>query len=146
LLAALAQHAPARFTWGQAATLAGLKAEGGHYNTGRKQLRDLGIVAETADLVAVSPAGLGAAGEVPSAPSTWGGRPAMWCERLPSPTPKMLRSLASHSRRYIEVADLAAALGRKPTAGRWNSRLAMLRNNGLVKVDGKRLWVSDLLR
>jgi uncharacterized protein len=31
LLAALARHAPARFTWGQAATLAGLKPSGGHY-------------------------------------------------------------------------------------------------------------------
>jgi hypothetical protein len=36
LLIALAQHAPARFTWGQAATLAGLKPSGGHFNAGRK--------------------------------------------------------------------------------------------------------------
>ena len=70
LLAALAQHAPARFTWGQAATLTGLKPSGGHYNAGRKQLRDQGFVEEIADLVAASPAGLGAAGEVPPAPST----------------------------------------------------------------------------
>jgi Helicase HerA, central domain len=39
LLIALAQHAPARFTWGQAATLAGLKPSGGHFNSGRKDLR-----------------------------------------------------------------------------------------------------------
>jgi hypothetical protein len=39
LLTALAQHAPARFTWGQAATLAGLKPSGGHFNSGRKDLR-----------------------------------------------------------------------------------------------------------
>jgi hypothetical protein len=32
LLTALAQHAPARFTWGQVATLAGLKPSGGHFN------------------------------------------------------------------------------------------------------------------
>ena len=42
LLAALAQHAQGRFTWGQAATLAGLKPTGGHYNAGRKALRDAG--------------------------------------------------------------------------------------------------------
>ena len=67
LLAALAQHAPARFTWGQAATLAGLKAAGGHCNAGRKQLRDLGLIEEAADLVASSRAGLDAAGEAPDA-------------------------------------------------------------------------------
>jgi hypothetical protein len=32
LLAALAQHAPARFAWGQAATLAGLRPSAGHSN------------------------------------------------------------------------------------------------------------------
>jgi len=70
LLAALAQHAPARFTWGQAATLAGLKPTGGHYNAGRKTLRDVGYIEEAGDLVSVSAAGLEAAGEVPPAPST----------------------------------------------------------------------------
>ncbi len=53
LLAALAQHAPARFTWGQAATLAGLKPSGGHYNAGRKQLRDQNLVGEVDNIVAV---------------------------------------------------------------------------------------------
>jgi len=146
LLAALAQHAPARFTWGQAATLAGLKAAGGHYNAGRKQLRDLDLVEEAGNLVAASPAGLDAAGEVPSAPSTPGERLALWCERLPSPAPEMLRSLASHGGRYTEVIELAAALGKKPTGGHWNSGLALLRNNGLVEVSGKRLRVSELFR
>jgi uncharacterized protein len=70
LLAAAAQHAPGRFTWGQLATLAGLKPSGGHFNSGRKGLRDAGYVAETGDLVAITPAGLTAAGEVPSSPST----------------------------------------------------------------------------
>jgi hypothetical protein len=46
LLIALAQHAPARFTWGQAATLAGLKPRGGHFNAGRKSLRESGYIEE----------------------------------------------------------------------------------------------------
>lgn len=146
LLAALAQRAPARFTWGQAATLAGLKAAGGHFNAGRKQLRALGLVEEAADLVAASPTGLDAAGEVPAAPSTPVERLALWCERLPSPAPEMLRGLAAHGGRYTEAADLAAMLGKKPTGGHWNSGLALLRNNGLVEVSGKRLQVSELFR
>ena len=146
LLAALAQHAPARFTWGQVATLAGLKPSGGHYNAGRKQLRDQSLIDEAADLVAVSATGLDTAGEVPPAPSTASERLALWCDRLPSPAPEMLRALAAHGQRYTETVDLAAALGKKPTGGHWNSGLALLRNNGLVEVDGKRLRVSALFR
>ena len=146
LLAALAQHAPARFTWGQAATLAGLKPSGGHYNAGRKQLRDLELIDETGDLVTVSPAGLGAAGDVPPAPSSPDERLALWCERLPNPAPEMLRALAAHGDDYTAAADLAAALGKKPTGGHWNSGIALLRNNGLVEVSGKQLRVGTLLR
>jgi hypothetical protein len=133
LLAALAQHAPARFTWGQAATLAGLKPTGGHYNAGREALRDAGYIDEAGDLVSVSAAGLEAAGEVPPAPSSAAERLAMWCGRLPSPAPDMLRTLA-------------AALGKKATGGHWNSGIAVLRNNGLIEVDGRKLRAAVLLR
>ena len=149
LLSALAQHAPVRFTWGQVATLAGLKPTGGHYNAGRKQLRDLGMIEEAADLVAASATGLDAAGEVPpapSTPSTPAERLSLWCERLPSPAPEMLRALAAQGEHHTEIADLAAALSKKPTGGHWNSGIALLRNNGLVEVDGKRLRVSELFR
>jgi hypothetical protein len=146
LLVALAQHAPARFTWGQAATLAGLKPSGGHYNAGRKHLRDMGLVEEANDLVATSPMGLRTAGEVPPAPSTPAERLALWCERLPSPAPEMLRGLAIQGEHYTEIAELAVALGKKPTGGHWNSGLALLRNNGLVEVNGKRLRVSEPFR
>ena len=146
LLAALAQHAPARFTWGQAATLAGLKPSGGHYNAGRKQLRDMGFVDETSDLVAVSAAGMDVAGEVPPAPSSTEERLALWCSRLPSPAPEMLRTLAAQGERYVEPAELAVALGKKATGGHWNSGVALLRNNGLVEMSGKRLRVAELFR
>jgi hypothetical protein len=146
LLIALAQHAPARFTWGQTATLAGLKPSGGRYNAGRKQLRDLNLIEEATDVVSASPAGLHAAGEVPPAPSTPAERLALWCERLPSPAPEMLRSLAVQGERYTEIAELAVVLGKKPTGGHWNSGLALLRNNGLIEVSGKRLRASELFR
>jgi hypothetical protein len=70
LLTALAQHAPVRFTWSQVATLAGLKSSGGHFNSGRKDLRAAGHVAEANGSVTPTPEGLKAAGEVLSAPST----------------------------------------------------------------------------
>jgi hypothetical protein len=146
LLAALAQHSPARFTWGQAATLAGLKPSGGHYNAGRKQLRDQTLVEEVDNLVAVNADGLRVAGEVPPAPSSAEERLALWCSRLPSPAPEMLRTLAAQGERYVETVELAEALGKKPTGGHWNSGIALLRNNGLVEVSGKRLRVGELFR
>jgi hypothetical protein len=49
---------PARFTWGQAATLAGLKPSGGYFNAGRKELRDRAFVEEGDGCVAISDLGL----------------------------------------------------------------------------------------
>ena len=146
LLAALARHAPGSFTWGQAATLAGLKPTGGHYNAGRKKLRDRGLVDEVAGLVAATPAGMATAGEVPPAPSTPEERLALWTARLPSPAPEMLRALAAAGEQYTDTAELAAALAKKPTGGHWNSGIATLRNNGLIEVSGKRLRAGELFR
>ena len=159
LLAAAAQHAPGRFTWGQLAMLAGLKPSGGHFNSGRKNLRDADYVTETSDpgsgsgtsLVEITPAGLAAAGEVPASPSTPAERLDLWCSRLPAPAPEMLRTLVAR-RNYMDAGELAAALGKKPTGGHWNSGIAMLRNNGLIEVDaaaqagGRRYRAAALLR
>jgi hypothetical protein len=146
LLTALAQHAPARFTWSQAATLAGLKPSGGHFNSGRKDLRAAGYVAETNGLVRPTPVGLKAAGEVPPAPSTPADRLALWCSRLPTPAPEMLRTLAAQGERYMDADELATILGKKPSGGHWNSGIAVLRNNGLIETDGRRYRPASLFR
>jgi hypothetical protein len=146
LLTALAQHAPARFTWGQAATLAGLKPSGGHFNSGRKDLRAAGYIVEANGLVAPTPDGLKAAGEVPPVPSTPAARLALWCGRLPAPAPEMLRTLAAQGERYIDANKLAAMLGKKPSGGHWNSGIAVLRNNGLIETDGRCYRAADLFR
>jgi hypothetical protein len=146
LLIAAAQHVPARFTWGQLATLAGLKPSGGHFNAGRKDLRAAGYVDEVNGLVTATAAGLNATGEVPPTPSTPAERLALWCDRLPSPAPEMLRTLAGQGEAYMEADDLAAVLGKKPTGGHWNSGIAVLRNNGLIEADGRSYRAAELLR
>jgi hypothetical protein len=146
LLTALAQHAPARFTWGQAATLAGLKPTGGHFNSGRKDLRGGGYIVETNGLVTLTPDGLNAAGEELPAPSTPAARLALWCGRLPAPAPEMLRTLAAQGERYMGADELGAMLGKKPSGGHWNSGIAVLRNNGLIEADGRRYRAADLFR
>jgi hypothetical protein len=151
LLIAAAQHAPARFTWGQLATLAGLKPSGGHFNAGRKQLRQRGYVDENNNLVGVTEAGLKAAGTVPASPSTPAERLALWCKRLPAPAPEILRTLAAQSDRSLSADEIAAGLGKKPSGGHWNSGIAILRNNGLIEADpvagaGRRYHLTSLLR
>jgi hypothetical protein len=116
LLTALAQHAPARFTWGQAATLAGLKPSG-HFNAGRKELRDAGYVAETDGLVTPTVEGLNAAGEVPAAPSTPAERLALWCDRLPALAPEMLRTLAARGERYMDAEEWRRPSAKSRPAG-----------------------------
>ena len=148
LLTTLVRHAPARFTWSKTATLAGLKPSGGHFNSGRKDLRAAGYVAEADGLVLVTatPYGLKAAGDVPAAPSTLADRLALWCSRLPAPAPEMLRTLAAQGGRYIDADELAAILGKKPSGGHWNSGIAVLRNNGLIEIDGRRYRPANLFR
>jgi hypothetical protein len=123
---------------------AGLKPSGGHFNPGRKDLRALGYVAESDGLVMATADGLRAAGVVPSATSTPAERLFLWCGRLPSPALEILRTLAARGERYIDADELAAALGKKPTGGHWNSGIAVLRNNGLIETDGRRYRTAAL--
>jgi hypothetical protein len=70
-----------------------------------------------AALVTATAAGLYAAGEVPPTPSTPAERLALWCDRLPSPAPQMLRTVAAEGERYIDADELATVLGKKPSGG-----------------------------
>ena len=64
----------------------------------------------------------------------------------------MLRTLVAQGGRFMDAGELAAALGKKPTGGHWNSGIAVLRNNGLIEVDaavpagGRRYRAAALLR
>ena len=92
-----------------------------------------------------TPDGLKAAGEVLPAPSTPVARLALWCGHLPAPAPEM-RGLAAQGERYMDADELAAMLGKKPTGGRWNSGIAVLRNSGLIETDGRCYRAADLFR
>ncbi len=48
----------------------------------------------------------------------------------------MLRVLAGKDEVFTDLDDLAAALGKKPAGGQCNSGMALLRNNGLIELDG----------
>ena len=58
----------------------------------------------------------------------------------------MLRTLGGQGEAYTDADELAAALGKKPTGGHWNSGIAVLRNNGLIETDGRRYRTAALFR
>lgn len=146
ILAVLAARAPTRLTWQQAATLAGLKARGGHFNAGRQQLRAERLIAEQGPLVWATEAGLARSGaDAPWTPSTAAEVRDMWCGRLPSPAPAMIRELARIGR-PVTPAELAAELGKEPRGGHWNSGVAVLRNNGLIHAEAGTLRLAEDLR
>jgi hypothetical protein len=68
-----------------------------------------GYIEEANDLLSATPKVLKAAGAAPPAPSTPAERLTLWCDRLPSPAPEMLRTLAAQGERYMEAEELAAA-------------------------------------
>ncbi len=148
LLTALIHHGSGRFTWQQAGTLAVLKASGGHFNSGRQQLRERGLVLEEDGFVKASPTGIALllGGEPPPTPPTKRELLELWCSRLPSPAPEMLRTLAQAGPDFSTVGKLASILGKKPTGGHWNSGIAVLRKNGLIEIDRGEMRVAELFR
>lgn len=134
LLEVLLRRSPARFTWAQIATLAGLKASGGYFNTGVRALRVRDLVEEGGGQVWASETAIGAADEPADPPQTPAEVLTMWCDKLPSPSPAMLRMLAR--RGPMPRDELAEAIGLQPRGGFWNKGVAALRNNRLVEIHG----------
>lgn len=136
LLEVLLAQDPVRLTWAQIATLAGLKARGGHYNAGKQHLLKHEIAVEEAGLVGLGPrvnvAGLTARkGAAPKTPTEV---LEMWLGKLKAPANQMLRYLVStRNGSSVRIEEMAHALGMKPRGGHWNGGLSVLRNNGLIQ-------------
>jgi uncharacterized protein len=144
LLKVLVERAPARLTWGQVATLAGLKARGGYFNSGVRALRGTGLVTGTGAHVWASELAIAEAGIVRERRQTPAEVLAMWAEKLPAPAPAMLRRLALNGE--TTLAELAELLELQPRGGFWNKGIAMLRNNNLVEIRGGVVRLAAELR
>lgn len=125
-----------RLTWGQTATLAGLKARGGHFNAGRKALRDGGYIDESEAGIAATEHGIEAAGGARPKPTGTAELLAWWREALPQTSGRVLDQLCRASGDWVDRGRLADSLGLQPRGGHWNSAISMLRQNGLIEVQG----------
>jgi len=135
-----------KLTWGQCATLAGLKARGGSYNTGRKALRDGGYILEETDGIMASAKGIKLAGGAQPRPSTPAELLAFWRTALPSNPGRMLDELCRQGGKWVSKGILAELLGVQPRGGSWNTAISMLRNNRLIEVKDDQLRASAELR
>jgi hypothetical protein len=139
MLAVLDTNPPVRRSWQQVATLAGLKARGGHFNAGRKALIELRLVDETNSLVAiVSPSA--AAPTVTSDPAAL---IEQWAGVLSGAAPRILRHLFHSGGREARLS-VAMALGMQPRGGHWNAAWKELRENCIVTVSGDTASLTEL--
>lgn len=139
ILAVLDTNPPVRRTWVQVATLAGLKARGGHFNAGRKALLDTGAVAEIGGLIQIA----SPSGEARPPVSDPHALVEMWEGVIGGAGAKIVRKLFEIGGRSTK-ADIADRLGMKLHGGHWNSGVKALRDNDIVVQDGDHLTLTEL--
>ncbi|MEY9248373.1 hypothetical protein [Bradyrhizobium elkanii] len=141
MLAVLDTNPPVRRTWKQVATLAGLKARGGHFNTGKKSLIDSGLIVEDGDHVYVAtPSKAAVTGSIPPAELV-----EMWCRSLSGAAPNILRTIYANGG-TMSQAKVAEVLGVQPRGGHWNSGWKELRDNDVLTVRGGTAELTELFR
>lgn len=118
--------APARVTWSSLAAMVKLKPRGGHFNAGRKALRDSGRIVEDGEMIR-------SARKAKS--MSHSDAFALWKDVLANPAPAMMDALL---RGPMTRLQLGAALGIAARGGHFNNGVAQLvRNRVALDVGGK---------
>lgn len=140
MLAVVDVNPPVRRSWSQVATLAGLKARGGSFNTAKKALVESGLLTISGDLIQINnPTG-------PAAPDMEPGElVAMWGSRLSGSAPRILRVLFEMGGSASQE-DVATHLNIAPRGGSWNTAWKELRNNDIVTVSGGYATLTELFK
>ena len=137
---------PAKLTWVQLCTLAGIKARGGHFNAARKAMRESGEIEESGDqrLVRARSNGIDAG---PRIPLDLASAVKMWTLVLRGPAGGMLNVIHEYHPNGLTRDHLSDILQIKPYGGHWNGGLSQLRNNDLIaEIDGRLVLDEDGLR
>jgi hypothetical protein len=85
------------------------------------------------------------AGDFFEGPQTAAEIRAMWRSKLPSPAPEMIEYLSEQAD-FVPKVAMAEAIGKQPRSDHWNGGIAVLRNNGLIELQGDRLRLREELR
>lgn len=141
LLSVIDTSPPVLRTWGQFAALAGLKARGGHFLTGKRHLLDSGLVIEEGSKVRIATPSAGAA--KPSLDPAANVR--MWKGVLSACAPQILQYLFDHGGE-ASTDEVARGLGLQPRGGHWLTGWKQLRDNDIVSVSGGVATLTELFR
>lgn len=139
LLAAMDTNPPVLRTWGQFAALAGLRARGGHYNTGRKHLLDAGLVVEEGGLVRIAKPSADASEPILDPEENV----KIWTSVLSGAAPAILEDLFAVGGSSTKQ-NIADRLGLVPKGGHWNTGWKQLRDNGIVSLSGDVATLTEL--
>lgn len=142
MLAVLDTNPPVARSWQQVATLANLKARGGHYNAGRKWLIETGTAVESGGLVRIAKPSADAGAPV-SDPAAL---VEQWCASLSGAAPRILRALFDHAKTIRTKSAVAECLALKPVGGHWNAAWKELRDNEIVTVTGDHVELTELFK
>ncbi len=122
---------PVLLTWGQLGVLCGRKTRGGSFNTARKQVLE-GFSVEQGSLLRLNQAAFDYFGEeMTVTPRSEAELLERIIQALPTPANEMLAAIVKDG--PIDTASLALRLGRAPRGGSWNTGIAILRANDLIR-------------
>ena len=133
---------PVPLTWGQLGVLCGRKARGGSFNTARKQILNGSYGREDGNLLRLSGNIFALFKEaVPSEPRDDRELLKRMIAALPSPANEMLSEIAASG--PILADALGAKLGRVPRGGSWNTGMAILKANDLIRETARGLMLAS---
>ena len=131
-----------------AAVYAGLAPHGGFFNAGVKALRDGGYITPASQGfpgIFANDKGVAYIAEHPvELPRSPAALRQLWSEKLNSPVPEILRTLATMP--AIGTKELAARIGKAPHGGYWNAGIKRLRMNNLATVKNGMIHLAGELR
>lgn len=141
MLTVLDTTPPVRRTWVQTATLAGLKARGGSFNTAKKVLLESGLIRTVGSLIEIAhpSAAASAAAVSPSELID------MWCKNLSGSAPAILRTLFEGGGSMSQI-DIASQLKLAARGGSWNTSWKELRDNKIVTVSAGQAELTELFQ
>ena len=124
----LDQVAPAKLTWSQLATAAGLKASGGHFSAGRRAILDNDMVLVEGEYLQSRAAPKGGMTRLQAFD--------LWKSVLPNHTARMMDAL--WVRGAMTREEIGEDIGLKPSGGHFNAGVGQMLQNGVaIERDGK---------
>ncbi len=130
------------FTKSQLATLSRLSARGGAYIRYLSQLKSQGYITTDNNRIALTTEGLAATGTLPHSPE----QPVdMWRGNLSGGARRIFDFLVASYPAGFARDDIGSQVGLTARGGAFGRYLSILRNNGLIAVEGNKIKASETL-